>query len=138
MLDFPAESFIQFCLNHGLLQISDRPQWLTIKGSSRQYVKQLCAGIGDVRLNTPVIAVSSHEHGVHIQTEHEHLSFDKVILEAKKEEAAILQRAREEAKAISQSAMSELSQQSEIVRNQVLLETDRISQSIVEKLLVKS
>jgi len=80
MLDFPAESFIQFCLNHGLLQISDRPQWLTIKGSSRQYVKQLCAGIGDVRLNTPVIAVSSHEHGVHIQTEHEHLSFDKVIL----------------------------------------------------------
>ena len=80
MLDFPAESFIQFCLNHGLLQISDRPQWLTIKGSSRQYVKQLCAGIGDVRLNTPVIAVSSHEHGVHIQTEQEHLSFDKVIL----------------------------------------------------------
>ena len=80
MLDFPAESFIQFCLNHGLLQISDRPQWLTIKGSSRQYVKQLCAGIGDVRLNTPVMAVSSHEHGVHIQTEHEHLSFDKVIL----------------------------------------------------------
>lgn len=80
MLDFPAESFIQFCLNHGLLQISDRPQWLTIKGSSRQYVKQLCAGIGDVRLNTPVIAVSNHDHGVHIQTEHEHLSFDKVIL----------------------------------------------------------
>lgn len=80
MLDFPAESFIQFCLNHGLLQISNRPQWLTIKGSSRQYVKQLCAGIGDVRLNTPVMAISSHEHGVHIQTEHEHLSFDKVIL----------------------------------------------------------
>ena len=31
MAEFPAESFLQFCLNHGLLQINNRPQWIDRK-----------------------------------------------------------------------------------------------------------
>jgi predicted NAD/FAD-binding protein len=32
---------IRFCHNHGLLQIQNRPQWLTIQGGSREYVKRI-------------------------------------------------------------------------------------------------
>ena len=47
MLDYPALAFLNFCHNHGLLQLTDRPQWLTVKGGSREYVKKLAADIGD-------------------------------------------------------------------------------------------
>ena len=41
MLEFPIQTMVRFCHNHGLLQIQNRPQWLTIKGGSREYVKRL-------------------------------------------------------------------------------------------------
>ena len=41
MLEFPIQTMIRFCHNHGLLQIQNRPQWLTIKGGSREYVKRI-------------------------------------------------------------------------------------------------
>ena len=39
MLEFPIQTMIRFCHNHGLLQIQNRPQWLTVRGGSREYVK---------------------------------------------------------------------------------------------------
>ncbi|PTQ87906.1 NAD(P)/FAD-dependent oxidoreductase [Agitococcus lubricus] len=80
MEDFPAQSFLQFCLNHGLLQVNNRPQWLTVKGSSREYVKRLCAGIGDVRLNTAITKVERSAHGVIVHTQTESLHFDAVVM----------------------------------------------------------
>lgn len=41
MLDFPAQSFIRFFTNHGLLSINDHPQWYTVRGGSREYIKRL-------------------------------------------------------------------------------------------------
>lgn len=38
---FPLTFFLQFFNNHGLLNITDRPQWYTIKGGSRQYIAPL-------------------------------------------------------------------------------------------------
>ena len=29
MLDYPLETFLRFCRNHGLLQIFNRPSWRT-------------------------------------------------------------------------------------------------------------
>ncbi len=43
MLDYPAQTFIDFCQNHGLLQIKDRPEWHTVIGGSREYVQRLSA-----------------------------------------------------------------------------------------------
>lgn len=80
MADFPAETFIQFCLNHGLLQINDRPQWKTIRGGSREYVKRLVADIGDVRLNTPVLSVKRDQAGVAVSTAQGTEWFDRVVL----------------------------------------------------------
>ncbi|WP_062267662.1 NAD(P)/FAD-dependent oxidoreductase [Endozoicomonas arenosclerae] len=43
MLDYPALAFMRFCQNHGLLQLTDRPQWQTVKGGSKEYVQRLLA-----------------------------------------------------------------------------------------------
>jgi predicted NAD/FAD-binding protein len=40
MLEFPAESLIQFMKNHSLIQ-SERPKWRTVFGGSREYVSRL-------------------------------------------------------------------------------------------------
>jgi len=41
MLEYPALAFLNFCQNHGLLQVDDRPQWHTVRGGSREYVSKL-------------------------------------------------------------------------------------------------
>ena len=58
MMRFPVATMIRFCHNHGLIQLSDRPQWRTVRGGSRQYVRKMVAGLRDARLGTPVRAVS--------------------------------------------------------------------------------
>jgi predicted NAD/FAD-binding protein len=45
MLEFPLATLIRFCHNHGLIQVSDRPQWWTVAGGARQYVEKITAGI---------------------------------------------------------------------------------------------
>lgn len=58
MLEFPAESFVQFFHNHGLLTVNDRPLWRTVKGGSRSYVDRILQEFnGQVRLSSPVSSV---------------------------------------------------------------------------------
>jgi uncharacterized protein len=57
MLQFPVGTLIRFCHNHGLLQVTGRPQWYTVRGGSREYVRKVAASLSDVRLNTPVRSV---------------------------------------------------------------------------------
>ena len=57
MLAFPVATLIRFCHNHGLLQVTDRPQWYTVVGGARNYVQRMLARIADLRLSTPVIGV---------------------------------------------------------------------------------
>lgn len=63
MLAFPVATFIRFCHNHGLLQVSDRPQWRTVKGGSRHYVDKLLAAIPSRRLGSPVTSVTRSPGG---------------------------------------------------------------------------
>ncbi len=64
MLRFPVATMIRFCHNHGLIQVSDRPQWHTVVGGSRVYVQKMLARIPDARLRTPVRAVRRVAGGV--------------------------------------------------------------------------
>lgn len=64
ILDFPAATFLRFCLNHGLLQITDRPRWRTVRGGSREYVRKIAAHLPDVRLNSRLAGVHRTESGV--------------------------------------------------------------------------
>jgi len=54
MLQFPIATLIRFCHNHGLIQVNDRPQWYTVVGGSREYVRRMINGIPDARSHTPV------------------------------------------------------------------------------------
>ena len=57
MLRFPIGGVVQFCHNHGLLQVRNRPQWYTVRGGAARYVEAIVAGLADARLNTPVRSV---------------------------------------------------------------------------------
>lgn len=55
---FPVRFIIEFYHNHGLLSLKNRPQWYTIAGGSKQYVKKLTQPFADnIRLNCPVTSV---------------------------------------------------------------------------------
>jgi uncharacterized protein len=41
MRAFPMATFTQFCENHGLLSINNRPQWYTVKNGSATYIEKL-------------------------------------------------------------------------------------------------
>jgi predicted NAD/FAD-binding protein len=64
MLDYPLATFVRFCRNHGLLQILDRPRWLTVRGGAREYVRALARDVHDLRLATPVTSVRRHPSGL--------------------------------------------------------------------------
>jgi len=58
LLDYPAEAFVRFCDNHGLLNLGRRPKWRTVVGGSRAYVQAMLAAFdGELRLSTPVARV---------------------------------------------------------------------------------
>jgi len=84
MLKFPVATMIRFCHNHGLIQVSNRPQWWTVQGGARHYVEKITATIADKRLNTPVRRIERDLHangrGVRIVTDAGVERFDKVIL----------------------------------------------------------
>ncbi len=80
MLAFPVATMIRFCHNHGLIQVNNRPQWYTVKGGARHYVKKIVASIDDKRLNTPVLQIQRDSAGVSVQTPSGTERFDHVIL----------------------------------------------------------
>jgi uncharacterized protein len=87
MLEFPVATMIRFCHNHGLLQVSDRPQWFTVAGGARHYVNKIIAGLADARLSTPVQTIARDEFGVRVITEGKAERFDAVVLATHSDQA---------------------------------------------------
>ena len=68
MLDYPAASFLRFHDNHGLLQISNRPQWRTVTGGSRSYVERLTRAFAHrIRVGVGAACVRRMDDGVEIR-----------------------------------------------------------------------
>jgi predicted NAD/FAD-binding protein len=66
--DFQARSFAAFFHNHGFLNVRDKPQWLVIRGGSREYVEKLIRPFRDaVRLESPVESVFRRETHVEVK-----------------------------------------------------------------------
>ncbi|MBS0532820.1 MAG: FAD-dependent oxidoreductase [Proteobacteria bacterium] len=82
MLDYPAAAFIRFHANHGLLQIADRPEWRTVDGGSKVYVKKLTAGFADrIRLDCGAVSVRRSTGGVLVRDGKGRVErFDHVVL----------------------------------------------------------
>lgn len=78
---FPARSFIDFYANHGLLKIKNRPQWRTVAGGSREYVKQVVSdGNFTVKNNCRITSVKRSSNLVEIRDAAGNRShFDQVV-----------------------------------------------------------
>lgn len=82
MRRFPLTLFLRFFENHGLLDVTQRPQWYVVPGGSREYVRALLAQRGEaltLRVNAPVKQVVRHADSVEITLADETLVFDQVI-----------------------------------------------------------
>ena len=80
MLQFPVATMIRFCHNHGLIQVTNRPQWWTVTGGARHYVEKIVATVADKRLNAPVQRITRDGHGVLVTACGQTERFDKVVL----------------------------------------------------------
>lgn len=94
MFEFPAKFFIRFFHNHGMLSVSERPEWRVIKGGSKAYVEKLTKTFKDrIRLNTPIESVLRNDHGVIVKPKNQAPeSFDWVFFACHSDQAlAILE-----------------------------------------------
>jgi predicted NAD/FAD-binding protein len=85
MLEFPIQTMVRFCHNHGLLQIQNRPQWLTIQGGSREYVKRIVAALTKHQIvikRESVLRVNTNHNGkqVEVISQSGSAHFDEVIM----------------------------------------------------------
>ncbi len=90
MLQFPVSTMIRFCHNHGLIQVTGRPQWWTVDGGARQYVRKIVAGVDDARLATPVRAIVRADDGVQVRTDDGWEHFDRLVLATHSDQALAL------------------------------------------------
>jgi predicted NAD/FAD-binding protein len=80
MLDYPADTFLTFFLNHRLLQVSQRPVWRTVAGGSIEYVRRIENRLPYVHLSSNVKQVRRLDQGVAIVTTSGSVTFDRVIM----------------------------------------------------------
>jgi predicted NAD/FAD-binding protein len=78
--DYPAQSFIRFCDNHGLLRLRDRPAWRSVVGGSRAYVARLTERFADrIRLGCGARLIERGADGIIVrdetgtETKHDHI-----------------------------------------------------------------
>ena len=90
MLQFPVATMVRFCHNHGLIQVSNRPQWWTVTGGAKHYVEKIVANIADKRLNTPVQRIERLAKGVRITTAQGTEHFDQLALATHSDQALAL------------------------------------------------
>lgn len=92
MVRFPALSFCRFFHNHGLLDLRNRPQWRTVTGGSRQYVRRMLEDLPDrVVAGDPVVAVRRRADGVDLRLASGHRArADQVVLACHADEALAL------------------------------------------------
>jgi len=93
MLRYPAQTFVRFFNNHGLLTVGDQLKWRTVTGGSRAYVERLATPLrARARLATPARRVRRLEGGgVEIaDARGQHDRFDKVVMACHADQALAL------------------------------------------------
>ena len=87
--DFPIRFIAEFYHHHGLLALTNRPQWYVVSGGARTYVDRLVQGFRDrIRLETPVARVSRYDDRVVIETNNAEAEiFDHVVFACHSDQA---------------------------------------------------
>ena len=86
----PIKFFMRFFQNHGLFNLSNRPQWYTVKNRSRQYVKKVIEKVsGEHFKNYKIRKIKRISNFVRIfyGTDNEYFDYDKVIIATHADEA---------------------------------------------------
>jgi len=86
----PIKFFMKFFQNHGLFNLSKRPQWYTVKNRSRQYVNKVIEKIsGEHFKNYKIEKIKRISNFVRIfyGSENEYFDYDKVIIATHADEA---------------------------------------------------
>ncbi|TPG55840.1 NAD(P)/FAD-dependent oxidoreductase [Ewingella americana] len=118
---FPLSMFLRFFDNHGLLDVTNRPQWMVVPGGSREYIRRMQEKLPrsvTLRTHTPVTAISRSASHVTLSSTHGDETFDEVIFACHSDQAlAIL---GDSASAEERTVLGELTYQA----NDVILHTD--------------
>lgn len=117
---FPLKFFLHFFNNHGLLNITNRPQWYTLIGGSREYIAPLTAGFADrINLNSGIEQIQKLADGGYrlITIDKRELEFDEVILACHSDQALKMLAAPSQQQQDILSAMA-------YAPNEVILHTD--------------
>lgn len=86
--DFPIQFILEFYRNHGLLSLTNRPQWYTIPGGSRRYVERISAPfLSRIRTGCPVQRVDREADGVTVSAAGDLSRFDEVIFACHSDQA---------------------------------------------------
>jgi uncharacterized protein len=86
-----------------LLAISKRPQWMTVRGGSRNYVAKVISQLKDARLATPVEKIVRAPAFVDVYTANANERFDFVVIATHTDQAMrmLAQRSHHEARALA-------------------------------------
>lgn len=91
VLDFPLAAFARFFANHGLLQVRNRPQWRTVVGGSREYVRRILgASRIETRLGEAARSVVRGEAHATVRTSRGEQRFDAVVIATHADDALAL------------------------------------------------
>ena len=87
----PATSFINFFNNHGLFKFFNRPQWYTVKGGSKNYVKKLIQNTpANFKKNIKVLKLKKEKNKIIVLTNKNRIKFDYVVCACHANEASSL------------------------------------------------
>ncbi len=91
----PYKFVVSFFQHHRMLQVKDRPQWLTVKGGSAQYIQAIRAQCPQINWQAQAVhTVRREADAVLVETEQGSQSFDWVIMASHADDSlALLQNA---------------------------------------------
>ncbi|MEQ8665785.1 MAG: FAD-dependent oxidoreductase [Rhodospirillales bacterium] len=88
MRAYPVRAFVRFFVSHGLLNLTDRPAWRTVRGGSRAYVGALTRSFSDRIILDGVSAIRREDAQVSVETASgATMLFDHVVIAAHADEA---------------------------------------------------
>lgn len=88
IMNYPSSTFINFFKNHGLLGLTNRPQWYFVKGGSRQYIEKLTKPfVNKIKVKCKVEKIINKGGQFKLVAGGEECVFDKIIFACHADEA---------------------------------------------------
>jgi predicted NAD/FAD-binding protein len=89
LVNFPADFFVRFFQSHGLLTVTQQPEWYTVTGGSAEYMKRLISPFESlIRTSCAVTKVTRGENSVFVTDSKGQVSeYDHVVFSCHADEA---------------------------------------------------